>query len=198
MWKFLTTLIDNLLRRKPTPVAPAVPFQIIDIVNQLEWHTTRRWAKRGLKQIQKIVVHQAYASYKKTTLEGVNKYHITPSPDNHLSPNGAPHIAYHYCIIGDGTIYQTNYLSNSTWHCAGENTKSIGILVLGDFHGPTRVGADGHPTRNQLVNLERLLNDLIELPELNISSQDVYGHKDFGKQNCPGIAVARFLEEYKN
>jgi len=48
------------------------------------------------------------------------------------------------------------------------------------------------------MSLEKLLNHLIAEEQLNITIQDIYGHKDFGKENCPGIAITRFLDEYKN
>lgn len=68
--------------------------------------------------------------------------------------------------------------------------------MLGDFHGPQRVGADKHPTHKQLSSLEKLLDHLKAHPDLTIGSKEIYGHKDFGKKNCPGIAISRFLNEY--
>ena len=172
------------------------PLVIQDIINDLPWHETRKWSKRAISKIAQIVVHQSLTSYENSTIENINNYHITPGPQNHLSPNGAPHIAYHYGLDKEGNVFQLNNLSYTTWHVKGQNTISLGIMLLGDFTGPTYDGVDQKPTRKQLVNLEKLLNYLVEKEDLNVTKTDVYGHNAFNKPNCPGIVLGAFIEEY--
>lgn len=206
---------DDFNKPGPEPVlnetpSPEIPSEIVetdhhsvkvaDIVNKLPWHKTRRWAKRELNTIRKIIVHQTAAT---SSLQEVNIYHITPSPNNHISTKGAPHICYHYAIDKDGIIYKVNYLNNTVWHCLGENADSIGILILGEFSGPSFNGKET-PTEQQLNSLKSLLDaftdtDLEEYTNgIVIKKSEIYGHRDFGKINCPGNVIYSFIQTYKN
>jgi len=84
------------------------------------------------------------------------------------------------------------------WHCKGQNTAGIGILILGDFDGPSYTGKDVEPTEAQLKSLGALINNLLSRENLAISKQDTYGHADFGKDNCPGTVVSNFIDKFKN
>lgn len=166
-------------------------MEIVDRIKDLPWHESRRWSKRALSRINKIIVHQELAN---GDIDSVNRYHITPSPQNHLSPKGAPHFAYHYGIEKDGTIIQANNLSDITWHCKMQNSVSVGIMVAGDFTGPGH--SAGEPEEAQLESIEKLVDYIIDLlPQLD--KYHLYGHCDFGKQACPGNTLMAFIEDYK-
>jgi hypothetical protein len=128
----------------------------------------------------------------------INNYHIKPGKQNHISPNGAPHICYHYGIDGDGVVNHMNHLSATTWHAKGQNTSSIGILLVGDYDGPSYKGKDTKPSKSQLVSLEKLLNYLVDYESLSLEKNDTYGHNAFGKENCPGTVVSNFIKAYKS
>lgn len=148
------------------------------------------WGKRSIDLIKKIIVHQSLADW---TTQRTHEYHI--SPESHLKPGtGAPAIAYHYTIEKDGTIYQVNNLNEITWHCAGENIQSIGIVVLGDFAWKENVNGKA-PSKEQLKSLRFLLKFLTE--KLKISKTEIYGHQDFGKESCPGFVLYDFIQDYK-
>ena len=135
-----------------------------------------------------------HQSLTKGTLEGINNYHITPGKNNHISPKGAPHICYHYAVDKAGKIYQCNHLSNLVWHTKGQNTSGIGIVLLGNFDGPSYKGGQT-PTDIQLTNTNRLIDFLLKRDDIKIEPSEVYGHKDFGKENCPGtIAYNNIVE----
>ena len=189
-------MLSFFKKRKPEP--EHVPFEINNIIAELPWHESRTWSKRGMAAIKKIVVHQSLTTYTKTTLSGINNYHIKPGPQNHISPNGAPHICYHYGIEGDGKVSHLNHLSSTVWHAKGQNTSSIGILVVGDFDGPTYTGKDVNPTEEQSDSLRKLLNYLMDYETLSLTPQDVYCHNDFGKENCPGNYLTEVVKTYKS
>lgn len=194
--KVILDFLVSLFASKKEEKVVEEPLAIQDIINDLPWHETRKWSKRALAKISQVVVHQSLTSYENSTIENINKYHITPGPENHLSPNGAPHIAYHFGLDKEGAVFQLNNLSHTTWHVKGMNTISIGIMLLGDFTGPSYEGSDQKPTRKQLINLEKLLDFLVEKEDLNVTKTDVYGHNNFGKDNCPGIILSAFVAEY--
>ena len=197
IWGIIETFIKSSKKEDTSPPEIETPFSISDISKELPWHKSRTWSKRALGAIDKIVVHQSLTSYKNSTLEGINNYHIKPGKQNHISPNGAPHICYHFGIDGEGNVFQMNNLSHTVWHCKGKNTSAVGILVLGDFNGPSYEGKDVEPTEAQVVSLGKLTNNLLSRENLSISKQEVYGHKDFGKENCPGLTLGAFVDKFK-
>jgi len=177
-------------------------IDIINYVNVLPWHTKRKWGKRSLSSINKVIIHQSLST---GSLEGVNNYHITPGTGNHISPYGAPHICYHFAINKEGEIYKCNPLSSVVWHCRKQNTFSIGVLILGHFSGPSHIGKED-PSERQLESLKDLLDGIIDknnaiagnkTSEIFLSKNDIFGHNSFGKENCPGNLVSEFIETYK-
>lgn len=170
---------------------------IANLIHELPWHPERRWARRRLSEIDRIVVHQELAD---GSIEAVNDYHITPGPGNHLSRQGAPHFAYHFGIRQrnpDGEIVQANELAHSTWHCAGQNRRSVGIMLEGNFRGPGHDldGLSDGPTDAQMASLEELVHHL--LGELELTRRDVYGHYHFGKRACPGYVAMAWVEAFR-
>jgi len=166
---------------------------------KLPWNTSvKGWSKRALSSVNKIIVHQSMST---GSLLAINNYHI--SPGNHISEYGCPHICYHFCIDDGGDIYKTNPLSKTTWHCRKQNSSSIGIAMLGHFSGPTFEGQQ-EPIEEQLNSLEWLLNCFtnkvlnINTKTIIIEKNNIFGHHDFGKTNCPGTVIAEFLSKYKS
>ena len=172
-------------------------MEIKNIIQTLDWHPTRRWSNRSLSKIKKIIIHQELGE---SSIEDVNIYHINP---NHISQKGCPHICYHYAIRGnyqdgdkDGEIVQVNELSSVTWHCKGQNSVSIGIMLQGNFDGPGNDLGIAEPSNGQMNSLSELSDYLLE--SFILSNQDIYGHYHYGKQACPGTHVAKWIEERRN
>ncbi|MCD4773321.1 MAG: N-acetylmuramoyl-L-alanine amidase [Bacteroidales bacterium] len=165
-------------------------MQIKNLIQQLEWHTVRRWSTRELSGIRKIIFHQELGD---STIEQVNSYHIKP---NHISPRGCPHFAYHYGIRKNGEIIQANELSQITWHTKGENSHGIGIMLVGNFKGNGNEDATDDPTDKQIKSAEELANYLIDV--FKLSKQDVFGHYQFGKPVCPGFKMQEWIENFRN
>jgi len=161
----------------------------LDLPPNPRW-TGRLWKKRLISSIKKIIVHQAMGEL--TTL-GVHNYHI--SPECHLNPGkGAPRISYHYTIEKDGKVCVVNEMTDVLWHCKGQNTSSIGILMLGSFTGKGYVGKSS-PTTEQLDSLTQLLDML--RGEYKLEKTSVYGHCDFGKPACPGDEIFKHIQKYR-
>lgn len=167
---------------------------IHDRIESLPWHPTRIWSEREMAAIDKIVVHQQLGH---GTVEQVNRYHITPSPGNHLSVQGAPHFGYHYGIELDATIVQANRLTDVTWHTRGENTSGVGIMVCGAFKATGQgVGLADGPSYDQMSALRWLVDHLRD--RLNLPRESLYGHYHFGKPACPGKAIEEWIEIYRD
>ena len=168
------------------------------MTTKLPWHPTRMWGKRDLALIKYLVVHQSAveASY-----ENINKAHITPGPQNNLSANGAPHIAYHYGIEKTGRVLFMNPLYYVTWHCKNYNTVSVGINVNGNFSGNGWKGVSD-PTKEQLVSLKELLAYLYTTTFTKLDpNTSLYGHSHFDPVNRPadpGYTLETFIKDYIN
>lgn len=169
-----------------------VETEIIDYRDKLPRHPTKTWNSRSPKGITNLVVHQAGGP---GTMKQIARYHTTPSPNNHLDKDGAPSIAYHYCIEKDGSVYHTNNDNLLTWHVARKNTPSLGILVVGNFNGPDYTGTE-EPTLDQLKSLYGLLFILgHRYPDARI-----YGHCDLTsyKKSCPGDIIMNEINIYRS
>ncbi len=165
-------------------------MEIKNLINQLEWHPTRRWNTRQLSSINKIIIHQELAE---GTIENVNAYHIKP---NHISPKGCPRICYHYGIRKNGEIVQMNELSGIVWHTSGQNAEAIGVLLVGNFAGLGHTAATSEPTSEQIASLEFLVDYILKA--FNFSNQELFGHYHFGKPACPGNIIQAWIENKRN
>jgi len=139
-----------------------------------------------------VILHQSLGHADTTgnrDVFGINNYHI--SPGNHISAGGCPHICYHHCIDDDGSIYLCNKLTDVVWHCKGQNARSIGVMLGGDFAGP------GHPGGEPTAAQERAFFALTEylMATLRLGPSAFFGHRDFGKIACPGDTAYRWIEK---
>jgi N-acetyl-anhydromuramyl-L-alanine amidase AmpD len=165
-------------------------MEIKNLINQLNWHPTRRWRVRQLSEIDRIIIHQELAD---SSIEKVNAYHISP---NHISAKGCPRICYHYGIRKNGEIVQMNELSSVVWHTKGQNANAIGIMLVGNFAGLGHNTATSEPGKEQLEALAYLSNYLLKA--FDFSSQNLYGHYHFGKPACPGYVVSDWIENKRD
>jgi N-acetyl-anhydromuramyl-L-alanine amidase AmpD len=172
------------------------PLPVLDWTKELPWHESRKWKTRPLEYIQTVIVHQTAARGQE--FKDINRYHITPGNNNHVTKKGAPHICYHYGIDKDGTCYKFNDEKYITWHCKGQNAKSIGVLVNGLFRGPRGLEdfEGDEPTIAQCHNLKRLLN-IIARPK----NKEVVGHCEKDPQNksaCPGYTIMEHITSWRS
>jgi N-acetyl-anhydromuramyl-L-alanine amidase AmpD len=168
-------------------------MKITDISKTLPTNSrNNKWGRRPKDMINKIIVHQELSD---GDTFAVNNYHI--SKECHLKPGfGAPKISYHFTIEKDGKIYKCNEYTDCLWAVKGQNLKGIMIMLCGNFDGPSWKGTSEGPTNIQMSALEWLLGFLIsDIPQLK--KKDVFGHSDFGKENCPGTKTQEFIEKYR-
>ena len=151
---------------------------VIDLVNELPIHTSKRYATRSKEQIKNLVIHHSAAVNQSPFV--IARFHVEGT---HLSATGAPGIAYHFYILEDGTTYQTNYLQTVSWHIRNNNTASVGICLSGNFE-------QADPTSKQLQSLERLLKAL----KRALPNTRVIGHRELVATSCPGsrFDITRF------
>ncbi|MDP8257103.1 MAG: peptidoglycan recognition family protein [Candidatus Alcyoniella australis] len=169
---------------------------IIRLVESLPWNPSRpRWPQqRDLEKIDRVILHQSLGHADPSgnrDVFGINNYHV--SPGNHISAGGCPHICYHLVVDDDGSIYQTNELTDVVWHCKGQNSRSIGIMLVGNFAGPGHSG--GEPTEAQEQAFIALTKHLVKT--LGLAMDGFFGHRDFGKLACPGTTAYGWIKKLR-
>lgn len=162
----------------------------------LPWNPNgSQWKKGDIKKIDTIIVHQAGGP---GTIEQINQYHITGP--NHLSFEGAPHIAYDFGIRKNGEICKLNKFEDVLWSNKGVNTRGVAIVVIGDFPAKGYHTGKEEPTINQISSLKKLITYLCDENEIKnqLSYQRVFGHDYFGKPHCPGDTLSSVAAEIRN
>lgn len=122
----------------------------------------------------KIIYHHSARDY--WSPEGINEYH---------KARGWSGIGYNYYIRKDGSIYGARPENSEGAHTKGENSKSIGICLEGNFQ-------EGELTKEQV-------DSLINLSVYISLKHDIYkiiGHKDVYETLCPGENFP--IKEIKN
>ena len=169
-------------------------LEIVDLRDKLPWNPRKpRWPRRrSLASIDRVILHQSLGHADTSgnrDVFGINNYHV--SPGNHISAGGCPHICYHLVIDDDGTVYQTNDFEDVVWHCRGQNSRSLGVLFVGDFAGPGHQGSE--PTAAQEQAFFALAEHL--MLTLGLGPEAFAGHADFGKAACPGDVAYSWLKK---
>ena len=128
---------------------------------------------RNMKKVFLIILHHT------ASMSG-DVYSIH---QDHLKRNWAG-IGYHYLILPNGTIQEGRPIKYVGSHCAGNNTSSIGIALLGDF---TKV----QPTKEQLGAAKYLIEKLKkEVPSI----YRVLNHNDLYATKCPVVNLKELVK----
>lgn len=144
------------------------------ITRSLPRHPTKRFPRRQLNQIQQIVVHHS-AGPLTQTIRDIARYHVGP---NHVCSSGCPGILYHFAITRNAKAYQVNDLETIAWHLAGQNTKSVGIVLIGNY--------DQYPaTDTQLRALRKVIRAIEKKVGRQLLVTD-HGMECGGCTDCPG------------
>ncbi|MFW5941904.1 MAG: peptidoglycan DD-metalloendopeptidase family protein [Chloroflexota bacterium] len=150
---------------KPDP-EPAPPDRVRIVKDILPRHPDLTYGIRPLEAIENIIIHHSDAPADRSP-DAIAAYHV--------DTNDWPGIGYHFYILGDGTIYQTNNLTTHSYHAGPWNLSSVGVALAGDF---TSVG----PSPAQLEAARFLLAWLEEVfPEAPLLP-----HREVIGTECPG------------
>ncbi|MEO0341157.1 MAG: peptidoglycan recognition family protein [Bacteroidota bacterium] len=155
-----------LIRRATKDDVELKQIKVKDVSKQLPRSKTKQYSKRELLDIDQIIVHHSATSGGSPT----------SFARHHVQTRGWPGIGYHYVISKDGKIYQTNDLDAISYHTSGQNSRSIGICLTGNYD-------EEKPPSIQLQQCAQLI---LALDELLFNDLVVLGHRDFSAKSCPG------------
>ena len=163
----VTLLFLYLIGQVVRPKAGGIP--ITNVVYRLKRHWRKTYDKRGLSEIDSVVIH--HSATESGTAESYARYHV--------DENSWPGIGYHYVINKNGSIEQTQLLKTVSYHTTGQNQRSVGICLTGnyDIQQPPPVQVEA------AINLIRYLQGRLGR-ELRIT-----GHNEHSSKNCPGSNI---------
>ena len=98
-------------------------------------------------------------------------------------------IGYHFAIDGRGRIWQCRPLKYAGAHVGGENTRNLGILVMGNFE-------EQKPTQNQIKALDDALQKFCAF--YKVPGRRIYGHRELGRTVCPGKNLFPEVQRIRN
>ena len=149
---------------------------IQDVVDTLPKHPTLRYSTRPLEDLTHLAIHHS-AAPGNLSPEVIARYHVNPDPSR--NKDAWPGIGYHFYIMPDGTIYQTNRLETVSYHVYANNYYALGICLGGDF---TQVA----PTPAQLEGCAHLIAWLTDAQYIPLSN--IKGHLEYPQAttHCPG------------
>ncbi len=159
----------------PSFVVPKPPIKAV--IDQLPRHPSLRYDRRPLSQITHIAVHHT-AAPPRLSVARIAELHI--AEDAARGKEAWPGIGYHYLVLEDGVIEQTNHLETASFHVARHYGYAVGVAFAGSFMNGKI------PTSTQLRAGAHLVAWLMQ--ELNVPLARVWGHREFPDNMtvCPG------------
>ncbi len=124
-----------------------------------------------MREMNKVIIH--CADTPESMDIGVNEIR-----EWHLE-RGWDDVGYHYIIRRDGTIEVGRMESVVGAHCRGQNSRSIGICLVGRTEF----------TEEQFHSLRKLVEEI----ELRYGLVEVCGHYKYSSKTCPNFNVEEWL-----
>lgn len=131
------------------------------------------YKKRALDGIKQIAIHH---SADNGTIESIARYHVS---------KGWPGIGYAYVIYKDGTIYHTNDIDEACYNVANQNSKTLGICLIGDYEKETPPDIQVKAAKWLVKTLKAVIGDV-----------EVVGHRDRTSTLCPGENLYRLIKDF--
>lgn len=141
-------------------------YKVNNIIGDLP-KGSKSYSKRPLEGITDIVIHHSAAN---------GKFGPYDFAKWHIEQNGWPGIGYHYVIMQDGTIYQTNSHETLSYQTGGHNTYTLGICLAGNFEEEQVPAAQLKAARWLVSKLQREITSISKVKR----------HGDYKGTSCPG------------
>lgn len=126
---------------------------------------------------RKIIVHHTAAESPTPQFEAIDQWH--KERDFTLSELGF-YVGYHYVIEKDGELRTARRENEVGCHTIGENERSIGICLVGNFNV-------SEPTPEQIGTLGDMLTSLCA--RYSLTEADIFPHRKFANKDCYGTKL---------
>ena len=165
-------------------------FNVIkDISICLLKHPSKRYSFRSTDTIDRIIVHQ-------TDSEDRGSFSPYYTANYHVNTNDWAGIGYHYFIIDDGSVYQTNKDDVVSYHASGYNSRSLSVAITGDHNcssSDNNYDVIAKEKYNALVFVLAKISN-----QYNIPSESIIGHTETGStKSCPNLNLDQLRSDVK-
>lgn len=160
----ITLLLLFAIGQLVRPRAGGIPISII--VYKLKRHWWKQYDSRDTDDIDLVIIHHSATT--SGSAEAYARYHV--------ESNGWPGIGYHYVISKEGKIEQTQFLKTVSYHTSGQNTRSVGICLTGNYDTQ-------QPPSVQLESCIKLIRYLEGKLGKRLA---IEGHNEHSSKSCPG------------
>ena len=133
--------------------------------NELTKSLTQKYSYRVTDSLY-ITIHHTAAN-KDQSLESIAKFHV--------EKRGYPAIAYHIAINEEGDIHFLNEIEKRTYHDSGQNTNSIGIVLVGNYE-------ENEPSEEMIESVELITDALCK----TVKIIGIRAHRDTSPTLCCG------------
>lgn len=123
---------------------------------------------------RQIIVHHSAADTPDPQFAAINEWHR--QRDFPKSKLGF-YVGYHWVIEKDGSTARARFDQEIGAHTIGQNDKSIGICLVGNFDKSS-------PTERQKTSLGILLSMYCDLYKLD--ENDIHPHRKYAEKSCYG------------
>jgi hypothetical protein len=134
------------------------------LINNSNLIFSKVWGYRNLDTIKYIVIHHIMA--KNATVQDIHNWH---------QRNGWGGIGYHFYIRKNGSIFTGRPINQLGTHVAGNNTRTLGIALEGDFRTERETAEQLEALKDLTIFLKKDLRENIEIVR----------HDFFGGTTCP-------------
>jgi hypothetical protein len=180
-------------------------MQAPPVVSRSEWLADPfKGTVTSLGTPERLVVHHA-AGYAASNL-ALGKKQVKAIQRLHQGPTrNWSDIGYHFLIDAAGNVYQGRpYFKGDTLdaltrlamgaHVLNQNSRKVGICLLGCFHLPA-VDCEDVPTERALITLRETLRFLLHAYRLPATA--IGTHRDFLATSCPGDKLYNAVQAVK-
>ncbi|NP_001243949.1 peptidoglycan recognition protein precursor [Bombyx mori] len=175
---FITISLISAVTALPSPIKLVSDYSF-PFVSREEWGARPPTMTSPLKvsPVPIVVIHHSYIP-KICLVRADCERDLRNMQRVHQVTNGWEDIGYSFAVGGEGTVFEGRGWSSIGAHAFGVNTRSIGILLIGDF-------ITNQPPQAQLQSVKDLIEAGVRLGHIR-SDYKLIGHRQVTPTECPG------------
>lgn len=159
------TAAPAVVQPQPTPAT----IQIQDMSGTLPRSSTVSYPLRSRTEIRRVILHHT-ATAANVSVERIAQFQV--------NNRNLPGITYHFCVTGQGQVYQTQPLEVASQHAGATHSEdSVGIGLIGNF-------TETAPPQPQLDATAVLLASLLK--ELGLTVNQIFAFSELAVTGSPG------------
>ncbi|XP_028035304.1 peptidoglycan-recognition protein LB-like [Bombyx mandarina] len=178
LFLFIAISLISVVTALPSPIQTASAYSF-PFVSREEWGARPSTASSplGVSPVPIVVIHHSYIPRICLTRANCER-DMRNMQRVHQVTNGWTDIGYNFAVGGEGTVFEGRGWSSLGAHTFGVNTRSIGILLIGDF-------ITNKPPQAQLQSVKDLIEAGVRLGHIR-SDYKLIGHRQVTPTECPG------------